>query len=124
MVMRLVRDDDYEPMELEEQSPPSRPGADVEDPDAELEASAEASADVSADASEQQDGAVDVAEEVDATDDTAADDAVPDVNVRSLEALLLTTHHPLTAGRIAEVLDLPSTKPIRKAIRQLNDAYA
>jgi segregation and condensation protein B len=41
-----------------------------------------------------------------------------------LEALLLTTHHPLTVGRIAEVLDLPSTKPIRKAIKTLNESYA
>ena len=30
---------------------------------------------------------------------------------------------PLTAGRLAELLELPSTKPIRKAIRTLNDQY-
>ncbi|HMO26195.1 MAG TPA: SMC-Scp complex subunit ScpB, partial [Tepidisphaeraceae bacterium] len=40
-----------------------------------------------------------------------------------LEALLFATHHPLTAGRLAELLDLPTTKPIRKAIGSLNRQY-
>jgi segregation and condensation protein B len=38
--------------------------------------------------------------------------------------LLFGTHHPLTAGRLAELLELESTKPIRRAIRDLNQAYA
>jgi segregation and condensation protein B len=41
-----------------------------------------------------------------------------------LEALLLSTHHPLTAGRLSELLDLPSTKPVRRAIKDLNAQYA
>jgi segregation and condensation protein B len=117
MVMRLVRDDDYGPMELEEVQP-SRSGAQAElDPDTE--------------ASEPQDGVVtDTAEEVDEAEDTSIESdgadasALPDVNLAALEALLLSTHHPLTAGRIAEQLDLPSTKPIRKAIKALNEVYA
>lgn len=40
-----------------------------------------------------------------------------------LESLLFSTHHPLTAGRLAELMDLPTTKPIRKAIKQLNEQY-
>jgi len=121
MVMRLVRDDDYEPMQLDEELQPPRPGHSAVDDDVE--------------AAEQEDGIVaDVAEDVDAPEDTAEDSssdsdganaaAAPDVNVAALEALLLTTHHPLTAGRIAEVLDLPATKPIRKAIKHLNETYA
>ena len=114
MVMRLVRDDDYGPMELEEELQPPRPGADAIDDDLE--------------ATEPQDGVVtDAAEDVDSTEDTSSDSGTseaPALNLGALEALLLTTHHPLTAGRIAEVLDLPSTKPIRKAIKELNEAYS
>ena len=120
MVMRLVRDDDYGPMELEPLQPP-RASADVEDTDA----------DTDTEVSEPQDGVItDTAEDLDAAEDTAADSngaegaAALDVDLGALESLLLTTHHPLTAGRIAELLDLPSTKPIRKAIKGLNDAYA
>jgi segregation and condensation protein B len=40
-----------------------------------------------------------------------------------LEALLLSTHHPLTAGRLAELLDLASTKPVRRGIKDLNKQY-
>jgi segregation and condensation protein B len=53
----------------------------------------------------------------------AATTAEPAVNVALMEALLLSTHHPLTAGRLAELLDLDSTKPIRKAIKALNEQY-
>ena len=59
----------------------------------------------------------------------ADQEGVPDgteqlaVNLAVMEALLLATHHPLTAGRLAELLDLPSTKPIRRAIKELNSQY-
>jgi segregation and condensation protein B len=46
-----------------------------------------------------------------------------DVDMRLLEALLLSTHHPLTAGRIAELMELPATKPVRQAIKDLNTQY-
>ena len=65
-----------------------------------------------------------------AGEDTAddKDDAAPEssdvqVDLRTLEALLFSTHHPLTAGRLAELLDLESTKPIRRAIKELNEQY-
>lgn len=53
------------------------------------------------------------------------DDSAPvgGVNERLLEALLLATHHPLTAGKLAELMDLPTTKPIRQAIKDLNTQY-
>ncbi|MBV8781727.1 MAG: SMC-Scp complex subunit ScpB [Phycisphaerae bacterium] len=40
-----------------------------------------------------------------------------------LEALLFGSQHPLTAGRLAELMSLQTTKPIRKAIRALNEQY-
>ena len=117
MVMRLVRDDDLEPLELEAPLAPPRPQAEVEEPDTEdAEARDGAVADSAEDVVEQEDAA--------GSDAALAGDAALEVDVGALEALLLTTHHPLTAGRIAEVLDLPTTKPVRKAIRQLNEAYA
>jgi segregation and condensation protein B len=122
MVMRLVRDDDFEPLELDTPLQPPRAEADLEDTDE----------DTDTEVSEPQDGVVtDAAEDLDAAEDTAADSngspdgsSAPEVDLAALEALLLTTHHPLTAGRIGELLDLPTTRPIRKAIKQLNEVYA
>jgi len=48
---------------------------------------------------------------------------MPAVDMRLLEALLLSTHHPLTAGRLAELMDLPVTKPVRQAVNDLNLQY-
>ena len=45
------------------------------------------------------------------------------VDTRVLEALLFSTHHPLTAGRLAELMDLSATKPVRQAIKDLNTQY-
>lgn len=71
-----------------------------------------------------------VTEEI-ASDDAAADlaggsDGAAEVQIdaRALEALLFGTHHPLTAGRLAELLDLKVTRPVRKAIAALNQQYA
>jgi segregation and condensation protein B len=64
------------------------------------------------------DGAVD---EVEGADETPAQGQEADLRV--MEALLLSTHHPLTAGRLAELLDLDSTKPIKKGVRALNQQY-
>jgi segregation and condensation protein B len=70
--------------------------------------------------SESPDGVVD-----DASDDTEGPAAseLPPVSLAVLEALLLSTHHPLTAGRLAEMLDLAATKPVRLAIKTLNQQY-
>ena len=92
--MRLVRDDD---MMLEEEPEPTEP----------LEPT------------EQADGTIDDAESE--ADDTSAE--LPPVNLQALEALLFSTHHPLTAGRLAELLDVDSTKAIRRAIKDLNQEY-
>jgi segregation and condensation protein B len=80
---------------------------------------------------------MDVDETQDA-DGAVADDTVPEapelaegpesaeslaVDLRLLEAMLLSTHHPLTAGRLAELLGLPVSRPIRRAITELNQQY-
>jgi len=96
--MRLVRDEDY--MELEEQPLPEETKriSDAEAPDGAVE---------------------ETAEENDAADESSA----ADVNIGLMEALLFSTHHPLTAGRLAELMELETTKPIRKAIQALNQQY-
>jgi segregation and condensation protein B len=123
MVMRLVpREellDEEEIQALEEQELQAEQGRHrAADPDA------AAAADESG---ERRDGAVeDVAEE---SQGGAGEDAregapeAPEVNLPLLEALLLGTHHPLTAGRLAGLLELDSTKPLRKAVKALNEQY-
>jgi segregation and condensation protein B len=69
--------------------------------------------------SEPPDGAVVDADESQSA--ASADSSVIDLG--ALEALLFSTHHPLTAGRIAELLELDTTKPIRSAIKDLNQQY-
>lgn len=49
-------------------------------------------------------------------------DAV-EIDLPSLEALLFSTHHPLTVARLAELLDVKSVKPVREAVRELNRQY-
>jgi segregation and condensation protein B len=45
------------------------------------------------------------------------------VDLATLEAVLFSTHHPLTAGRLAELLELESTKSVRQGVRDLNRRY-
>ena len=72
-------------------------------------------------AAEAPDGAVrDTAQDL-ADDAKGGDEA--EVDLASMEALLFSTHHPLTAGRLGELLELDSTRPIRKAIKALNQKY-
>jgi len=48
---------------------------------------------------------------------------VPSIDGRVLEALLLATHHPLTAGRLVELMGLDTTRAIRQGVRDLNAIY-
>jgi segregation and condensation protein B len=75
-------------------------------------------------ANERPDGqVVDAADEAsDRSDEQLDADAVA-VDLGALEALLFSTQHPLTAGRLAEMLELETTKPVRAAIKQLNEQY-
>jgi segregation and condensation protein B len=100
--MRLVKDDDVDLMD--DQETPSEITVQTE-PDPRV-------------TSEVPDGAI--AED---TDESSEESSDVEVDLRTLEALLFSTHHPLTAGRLAEMLELDSTKPIRRAIRDLNEHY-
>jgi segregation and condensation protein B len=58
--------------------------------------------------------------------DEAGDEKTPvegQIDLAILEALLFGTQHPLTAGKLAEFLDLDSTKAIRRAVKNLNEQY-
>ena len=120
MVMRLVPQEELlteeEIQDLEEQELQARSGRARGGVDTEAEEVAEA-----------QDGAVEEVADEAGTDAATAADGAPAaeqaVDLPLLEALLLSTHHPLTAGRLAELLDFDSTKPVRKAIKALNDQY-
>jgi segregation and condensation protein B len=46
-----------------------------------------------------------------------------EVDLGVLESLLFATHHPLTAGRLAELMELPTTGPVKRAIKALNRQY-
>jgi segregation and condensation protein B len=72
------------------------------------------------DAAEQADGAVDDSEEQD--QDASGAIEVPAIDVQPVEALLFSTHHPLTAPRLSELLKA-GTKSIRRAIKSLNEQY-
>ena len=101
-MLRLVKDDEFELDEMEDQDAQPEPQAPRQTASA-----------------EPPDGVIDAAEESEGAE--AGD--MPPVNLPLLEALLLSTHHPLTAGRLAELMDFAATKPIRAAIKQLNDQY-
>ena len=105
-MLRLVRDDD--PIELDEMEEQHDVQPDPDRPTSE------------AATLEEPDGAVD-----DSAEDSESSDSpgFTPVNLALMEALLLSTHHPLTAGRLAELMDLDSTKPVRKAIKELNAQY-
>ena len=66
---------------------------------------------------EQPDGVIEEADEL------SDESELPPLNLAALEALLFSTHHPLTAGRLAEFLDLETTKAVRGGIKQLNQSY-
>ena len=118
MVMRLARyEDEVELDDTSEQNPQAS------DQPADASALASPPSDPQsqpAEPEEKQDGAVE-ADAADASDASDASDV--QVHLAVLEALLLGAHHPLTAGRLAELLGLPSTKPLRKAIKELNAQY-
>jgi segregation and condensation protein B len=99
MVMRLVRDDDVRDDVMVEKMPTSTEG----EPQS----------------TEDEDGPV---QEL-AEDSPQAGKDEEQVDLPTLEALLFSTHHPLTAGRLGELLDCASTRPVRRAIKALNDQY-
>ncbi len=57
-------------------------------------------------------------------EDDGADASAIEVDESVLEALLLSTQHPLTASRLAELLKVDSVKPVRRAVAALNEHYS
>jgi segregation and condensation protein B len=118
MAMRLVWPD--------EQIMPKKRKPKSESPESHPKANAtvvETAAD-NRDTLEAQDGPVD---EVSPVDQVDAEEAEPDdqksIEIGILEALLFSTHHPLTGQRLGELLDIKSQKAIRKAVQDLNKQY-
>jgi len=63
------------------------------------------------------------AESAPPTDDADASETEAALDLGVLEALLFSTHHPLTTDRIKELMELGTAKHVRKAIHALNAAY-
>jgi segregation and condensation protein B len=110
-IMRLVKDDEEMPendesIALEDaQMPPDR-------------------ANMPADgASEAPDGLI--PDESAAEADESAEDSGPEqaVDLPLLEAMLFGTQHPLTAAKLIELMGIKSVKPIRSAVKSLNEHY-
>jgi len=61
----------------------------------------------------------------DRSDDTqtGGDDFFNSAGLANLEALLFSTHHPLTANRLGELLELPGGGTLRRALKELNSQY-
>jgi len=70
-----------------------------------------------ADSAEPADGPVEAAEAEE------AGGAEVQIDLASIEALLFSTRTPLTPGRVAELLEIESVKPIRRAVGELNKQY-
>lgn len=45
------------------------------------------------------------------------------IDAAALEALLFSTHHPLTPAQVADVLGLPVSKGVKQAVAGLNEVY-
>ena len=122
MVMRLVWPDD-------ETMPKKRKTRPTADETRELlagDAPPAASEEQRADTLEAQDGPVDEApvEGVASAEEAEAEpDDAKAVDVGLLEALLFSTHHPLTGQRLGELLEIRSQKSIRKGVQDLNKQY-
>jgi segregation and condensation protein B len=103
------------------QAPPEADGASSHDPAVEDGTSAGDSTTLVEDMT---DGAIapqELPDPVEGDDDAGSPDA--QVNLGTLEALLMSTHHPLTPARLNELLEVGSIKAIRAAVQTLNDAY-
>src|SRR3954463_10670581 len=137
--MRLVRDHAPEELEPEQPQPTTDPMASQANEIDEQNDSAQPTpaprkrkrraaepvqAEVTEVANEAPDGLVVDANE-DASDDAESADVVPvaTVDLTSLEALLRPTRPPVRGGGLGEIPDREEKKPVRSAIKQLNDQY-
>lgn len=117
MAMRLVWPDE-ETMPRKQKSKSGTEESDLTTPDESAETA------TARDTLEAQDGPVESAEAdvaIIEEDDETGDQPAIDVGI--LEALLFSTHHPLTGQRLAELLEVKSQKSIRQAVQELNKQY-
>jgi segregation and condensation protein B len=68
------------------------------------------------------DGQIQADAQVD-SDDVDDGAELPEVDLSVVEALLFSTHHPLTPQRLADLLDIKSPKAIKRAVQSLNKHY-
>jgi segregation and condensation protein B len=79
---------------------------------------------VELDTAEPLDGPVEAPQAADAANEEPAEpDDGKAIDVNILEALLFSTHHPLTGQRLGELLDVKSQKAIRASVQELNGQY-
>jgi segregation and condensation protein B len=121
VLMRLVRDDEMDYQDVDQSAPgeqeqPVNDAGQAEDAAGQAEDSAGQAEDAAG-----RDGPLQDAPDVEG--DAADADEQGRVDLQVLESLLFSTHHPLTSARLAELMELPSAKPLRKAIRMLNLQY-
>jgi segregation and condensation protein B len=50
-------------------------------------------------------------------------DEAPPIDLATLEAMLFSTHHPLTGQRLGELLSVTSQKAVKRAVQDLNKQY-
>src|SRR4051812_35018772 len=116
-------------MGTEEQLDAIAPSGEHDGGEADPAAGAQNAQDDGADPQEQPDGAVvgladDDAGQADAAEDAEGAVAAPAVTLAAIEALLLSTHPPLTPAKLGELIEQPSTRAVRRAVQELNEQYA
>jgi segregation and condensation protein B len=107
--------------EPRESSPPPEPVADVQPAEAAQSAPDTTPADTSAPGAGPVTGKTDAAGEPSTPRPDLTADSMPLVQV--LEAILFSTDLPLSAGKLAEIVGLDTTKPIKHALDELNRVY-
>ncbi len=113
--------DDTQPTVEQDVQTPAAEASPPQEPEPERQSSGEAEPDgVEPDIVEPADGPVDIEP---AETETAAEDRQPELSLGVLEALLFSTHSPLTPARLAELMELKSQKALKKAIKELNHQY-
>jgi segregation and condensation protein B len=117
MSMRLVWPDEETMPKKRKSKPEQEPAEPVDGPvqTAEEEAAADEVAEGQVEVGEAE--IVEEAEE----EDASAEKAV--VDQAMLEAMLFSTHHPLTGQRLGELLNVKSQKALKRAVQELNRQY-
>jgi segregation and condensation protein B len=127
MVMRVVWPDDETMPKKRKHKPEDELNAgQPELPDGPVTPTDDAPTEATPEAAEAQEEVQIVSAEGVADAEAAAEEEAEDatlIDPRLLEALLFSTHHPLTPQRLAELLEVKSQKSLKAAIQDLNKQY-